>query len=147
MPDSQHRIQETSYERQALWNAVSFGLPTKADALLLVSPLPLCDAKVAIQFQLNHLPGLAIKRRLILECALRVVSQLPGGFEGHPQETRENNNNNNNDNSKSGNQKIPSIELLTWMASGKSQLAKKSPRRANCFSFNRFKKRQFWAIC
>lgn len=76
------------------------------------SPLPLQDAQATIQYQLEHLEGLAINRRQILESALRLASQLSESFEDPAQ--------NAGDVSVDEDQfKPPSVEFLTWMLKGK----------------------------
>ncbi|KAJ5657314.1 uncharacterized protein N7484_000963 [Penicillium longicatenatum] len=115
-PELQHEAQKASFERQELRNAISYNPSLELDAAQFsrtipsfVSPLPLLDAKFAIQFQLDHLPGLAINRREILESALRHAAQLSDSFEGQLQEPSD-------DNTSSGDE-IPSLELLMWITS------------------------------
>jgi hypothetical protein len=104
-----------------LRNAISYDPSSELDAAQFsrtipsfVSALPLLDAKIAIQFQLDHLPGLAINRREILESALRHAAQLSDSFEGQLQEPSDDNTNSEDE--------VPSLELLMWITSGKYTL-------------------------
>lgn len=121
-PELQHEAQKASFERQELRNAISYDPSLESDVAQssrtissFVSPLPLLDAKIAIQLQLDHLPDLAINRRVILESALHHAAHLSDNFEGQLQETSDDNTNSED--------KVPSLELLMWITSGKYTLA------------------------
>jgi hypothetical protein len=82
------------------------------------SPLPLQDAHATIQYQLEHMEGLAMNRRQILESALSLASQLSETFEDPAQ--------NAGDVSVNEDQpKTPSVEFLTWMLKGNSATVNK----------------------